>query len=149
VAESIPISSSEANEELWLIHSFSHLGPTCWAGELGPLDVCGAWFKFSFFTKISAFTEITEIQWILVISVFSSVEWPKFSLEIHQFFFEILKNICILFEFLCATKMTEIIWPKYNYFSVYQNNWNSMNFNEIPLWCGLLFLSLLQLIIMS
>jgi hypothetical protein len=43
------------------------------------------------------------------------------------------KLFCILFEFLCATEMTEIIWPKDNYFSVYRNNWNSMNFNEIPL----------------
>jgi hypothetical protein len=33
---------------------------------------------------------------------------------------------------MCATEMTEIIWPKDNYFSVYRNNRNSMNFNEIP-----------------
>jgi hypothetical protein len=98
------------------------------------------------FTKILAFTEITKIQWISVISVFSSVEWPKFSLKFHQFFLKFWIIFCILFEFLCATKMTEIIWLKENYFSVYWNNWNSMNFNEIPLWCSL-FLSLLQLVI--
>jgi pentatricopeptide repeat protein len=42
---SIPISSSEANGELWLIHSFSHLGPTSRDGnvELVNLDcwTCG------------------------------------------------------------------------------------------------------------
>jgi hypothetical protein len=35
---SIPISSSEANGELWLIYSFSHLEPTCRDGDVELVD---------------------------------------------------------------------------------------------------------------
>jgi hypothetical protein len=78
------------------------------------------------FRKISAFTEITEFQWISVISVFSSAKWPKFSLEIHQKnwnfekYFVFYLNSCVLLKWLklfdrmtiisVSTEITEIQW---------------------------------------